>query len=207
MDNTRRSSSSRDAILDTAEALFGRYGPEGVSMRQIATDAGSANNSAVQYHFKSKEGLIDGIFDRRLSSLEVRRAEMLGNLADLTDLRKLLEALLLPIAYEKNSADKCSFAAFLLGLRMFGDISRWQDHSESAPVTVQINNLLRASLEDLPEQVFNARRLSAVSVFLVAVIDWDRRAENGSQELSPSREQYLAEVLNFAASGMMTELD
>ena len=45
-----------------AERLFALHGIDGVSLRQIAAEAGSANNSAVHYHFGSKTGLIAAIF-------------------------------------------------------------------------------------------------------------------------------------------------
>jgi len=60
-------------LLLTAERLFAEHGFAGVSLRQIATEAGSANNSAVVYHFGSKEGLVGAIFAYRLPQLMQRR--------------------------------------------------------------------------------------------------------------------------------------
>ena len=56
-------------LVLTGERLFAIRGIEGVSLRQIAAEAGSGNNSAVHYHFKSKEGLIRAIFRYRLPQL------------------------------------------------------------------------------------------------------------------------------------------
>lgn len=114
---TRRASSA-DSILDAAESLFGRHGTEGVSLRQIGVAAGSSNHSAVQYHFNDRDGLIRGIFARRLPSLERARAQRLEQALQSGlggDTGALLGALLLPIAGERDSAGQCSFAAFLLG--------------------------------------------------------------------------------------------
>ena len=62
-------SASALRIVIAAERLFAMNGIEGVSLRQISTEAGSANNSAVHYHFGSKAGLIAAIFRYRLPQL------------------------------------------------------------------------------------------------------------------------------------------
>ena len=201
-----RGDESRDAILDAAETLFARHGPDGVSLRQISVASGSANNSAVQYHFGNREGLIRGIFDRRLQSLEKRREEMLLEVecGGAADVRRLLEVLLLPIADERDAAGRCSYAAFLLGLRSFGDLAIWEKYTvDLAPVTRRINRLLRAGLTALPEDVFELRRLAAVSAFLVAVVDWDRRYGGSAGCRPPSRQVLLDRILQFAAAGLV----
>ncbi len=59
--------------MTTAERLFAQHGIDGVSIRQILQAAGVANNSAVQYHFESKAGLVRAIFDHRAPYLAERR--------------------------------------------------------------------------------------------------------------------------------------
>ena len=63
-------------ILDTAEKLFGINGFESVSLRDITTDA-SVNLAAVNYHFQSKDALIDAVIARRIEPLNARRLELL----------------------------------------------------------------------------------------------------------------------------------
>ena len=70
---------TRLRILDAAEALFVEYGFETTSMRQITTKAG-VNLAAVNYHFGSKEALIQEIFRRRLSWLNDQRLKELDRL-------------------------------------------------------------------------------------------------------------------------------
>lgn len=204
--STPRKVSAQDAILDAAESLFGQFGPEGVSLRQIGAAAGSSNNSAVQYHFENKEGLLKGIFTRRLDSLEKRRSELLEQATAqgrATDTRTLLETLLLPIADEKDSSDCCSYAAFLLGLRMFGDIASWSLSSGPAPVTRALDARLRDSLPDLPDDVFRTRLLAGVSVFLMSVVDWDRQTAKGGEQRFASRDEFLKQVMDFVVAGMV----
>ena len=91
-------------LLVTAERLFAEHGLDGVSLRQIAVEAGSANNSAVQYHFGTKEGLVEAIFTFRLGQLLQRRALLRARLAD-DDLRGRFEAHVLPLLELAESPD------------------------------------------------------------------------------------------------------
>ena len=63
---------TRDRILDAAEALFVEHGLEATSMRMITAQAG-ANLAAVNYHFGSKDALIQEVFRRRLTELNRQR--------------------------------------------------------------------------------------------------------------------------------------
>src|SRR3954453_7384357 len=98
-------------LLLTAERLFAEHGLAGVSLRQIAVDAGSANNSAVAYHFGSKEGLIQAIFGYRLPQL-LQRRELLKARLHPGDLRARLEAHLLPVL-ELAESREGSYLSFL----------------------------------------------------------------------------------------------
>lgn len=59
---------TRSRILDVAEVLFMEQGFDGTSMRMITGQAG-VNLAAVNYHFGSKEHLIQEVFRRRLTEL------------------------------------------------------------------------------------------------------------------------------------------
>ncbi len=98
-------------LLLTAERLFAEHGLAGVSLRQIAVDAGSANNSAVAYHFGSKEGLVQAIFAYRLPQL-LQRRELLKARLRPGDLRARLEAHLLPVL-ELAESREGSYLSFL----------------------------------------------------------------------------------------------
>ncbi len=64
-------------ILDAAERLFGREGFHATSLRAI-TAAAEANLAAVNYHFGSKEDLLEAVFERRLVPLNQLRLERLA---------------------------------------------------------------------------------------------------------------------------------
>ncbi|HMV22657.1 MAG TPA: TetR family transcriptional regulator [Rhodocyclaceae bacterium] len=74
-----RRNATRERILDTAETLFMAQGYEGTSMRQITGQA-QVNLAAVNYHFGSKEELLQEVFRRRLKWLNDERLRVLDAL-------------------------------------------------------------------------------------------------------------------------------
>ena len=66
-------------ILDAAEELFMQHGFEGASMRMLTAKAG-VNLAAINYHFGSKDALIEAVFRRRLDPMNVERIAQLDRL-------------------------------------------------------------------------------------------------------------------------------
>ena len=66
-------------ILDAAEELFMQHGFEGASMRMLTAKAG-VNLAAVNYHFGSKDALIEAVFHRRLDAMNAERIAELDRL-------------------------------------------------------------------------------------------------------------------------------
>lgn len=98
-------------LLLTAERLFAEHGFAGVSLRQIGIESGSSNNSAVHYHFGSKERLVEAIFDYRTPKL-LKRRELLKARLPPGDLRARLEVHLLPV-FELAESGEGSYLSFL----------------------------------------------------------------------------------------------
>ena len=69
--------STKQRILGAAEELFARHGFAGASLRQV-TSAAQVNLAAVNYHFGSKENLINEVFRRRLDGLNIERTAALA---------------------------------------------------------------------------------------------------------------------------------
>lgn len=69
--------SSRDKILDVAEALFARRGFEGVGMREVA-DAAGLGKSSLFHHFRSKAQLYLAVLERLLAQLDDRLGAVLA---------------------------------------------------------------------------------------------------------------------------------
>ena len=64
--------STKDRILGAAEELFAQFGFSGTSLRQVTSRA-DVNIAAVNYHFGSKENLVNEVFRRRMDELSAHR--------------------------------------------------------------------------------------------------------------------------------------
>jgi AcrR family transcriptional regulator len=93
------SQGTREALLDSAERLFALRGLYGVSLGEVGRQANQHNRSAAQYHFGSRDALIEAVAARHVETLNQKRWEMLRTL-DLTgrghDLRSLAEVFVIP---------------------------------------------------------------------------------------------------------------
>lgn len=119
---------TKTQILNAAERMFGEHGFGGTSMRKLTAAAG-VNLAAVNYHFRSKEGLLDALFARRLDPMNRERLTMLDEvLARAGDqpppLQDVIRALVWPPLrlWHDREADGARF------IRLLGRI-----HSEPGP--------------------------------------------------------------------------
>ena len=155
-------------LLGVAERLFAEHGIAGVSLRQIAAEAGSLNNSAVRYHFGTKDDLLRAIFAWRLPELLQRRA-LLRARVDPGDLRAQVEAHLLPLL-ELAEAPDCSYVGFIEQLERAGNIEllvRQPDVMASFDDFVdQMQRLLRSVPE--PARGLRIRQAHALTVHVAA---------------------------------------
>ena len=63
---------TRQRLIDAAGTIFAEKGYEAASVRDICQQA-SANIAAVNYHFGSKENLVNEVFRRRMDEMSERR--------------------------------------------------------------------------------------------------------------------------------------
>jgi AcrR family transcriptional regulator len=75
---------TRDVILDAAERRFAERGFAGVSVREIATDAGLKNQASLYHHFKNKKALYEAVLARGVEPIidMVASSETPGDVAD-----------------------------------------------------------------------------------------------------------------------------
>ena len=112
MRSSQPSFSTRERILGVAETLFARHGFAGASLRQV-TAAAKVNLAAVNYHFGSKESLIEEVFRRRLDELNRQRMAALAAIQAKPDpqLEDVLDAFIRPAL--EQSMDSAGGAAFV----------------------------------------------------------------------------------------------
>jgi AcrR family transcriptional regulator len=87
---------TKTRILDAAEKLFGKNGFDATSLRDITAEA-DVNLAAVNYHFQTKDSLIDAVIARRIEPLNRKRLEMLESAGPNPHIEQILIAFLAPI--------------------------------------------------------------------------------------------------------------
>jgi AcrR family transcriptional regulator len=68
---------ARERMIEVAERLFAERGINGASLREVGAAAGQRNTAAARDHFGTKKGLVDAIFEHRMTPINARRVAML----------------------------------------------------------------------------------------------------------------------------------
>ncbi|MFM6987440.1 MAG: TetR/AcrR family transcriptional regulator [Arenimonas sp.] len=88
---------TKERILHAAEDLFAQHGFAGTSLRQVTSRA-DVNIAAVNYHFGSKENLVNEVFKHRMDDMSEKRLSALAKAVenDPNDLEGILLAFIQP---------------------------------------------------------------------------------------------------------------
>lgn len=173
-----RGERARADILDAAERLIAERGVQ-VPLRDIAVAAGQRNNSAVNYHFRNRQDLIDAIVRRRLEPMERERAAMVDALdGDTDDVRAWLRIMVLPFI----GVGSPYYARFLraASLHLRADVDESQ-----GPVWPQVLERLAKAIPT-DDRHARGRRVSAIATTMFALLaERERMAEEGADMGSP----------------------
>lgn len=92
-------------------------------------------------------------------------------------------------------------------MRVFSDFwAHWEDVAVSGPLTRNVGDLLRGSLEWIPDEVFFERVQAANTLFLAAVADGQRREAAPPRFRKAEAASALRRALDFAAAGLTAPL-
>ena len=86
--------STRDAILDAAERCFADRGFAGVSMREIAAEAGLKNQASLYHHFTDKRALYEAALARGVAPIVALMEESGGGWIDPAEVERNVDRLL-----------------------------------------------------------------------------------------------------------------
>ena len=174
--------STKEQIVRAAERLFAARGLEGVSLRQIGAESGNGNNSAVQYHFGSKEQLVQAIFEHRLPQLHERRRVLVAARRP-NDLRSWVECYVLPILEqgEQEGSHYLGFVATLQQSAHRGVFARIPGEFRDA--TDEFRRHVGAELGPIPEPLQTHRIAQALAFSVHAAADRERARAGGHDVL------------------------
>jgi Bacterial regulatory proteins, tetR family len=182
-------SSTKDLLIETGERLFGQYGFDGISLREIAAVAGQGNCNAVQYHFKDKRGFISAILNDRVTRADVLRRERLESLESTQKIdspRELLKIIWLPDLALVGTDGSHSHCRFQLKYLLQPDVGlhpfyRIDARSRASTVSrkghqsclLGVTGRLRTHYKHLSQKMFYRRITTLSMMFLTSVVEHD----------------------------------
>lgn len=202
---------TRDAktvMIEVAETLIGERGLDKVSMRDVASIAGQRNNSAVQYHFGSREGLIREILRRRLAELDDDRQRRLAEIDEKglgTDLTSLVHVLLGPIVdLLRLRPEATHYARFLqrVGPVMAPGIPEASLRTSSDDVVVRLID----AMSHLPRRTAFERIDLATQMFTGSLAVWEDRRGAHSTVLNTSFEDVVAHLYDMVEAALRADV-
>lgn len=206
-----RTLSTRDRILDAAESLFAEHGFTVTSMRMITSQA-NVNLASVNYHFGSKEVLIQEVFVRILDPLTTDLAEELDGLdgADCAQLsvERLLQTFIrAAMDVNQRTPDGASIFMQLMG-RSFAEPQ--QGHlrkflsNRYRRIVERYQMLFGLVLPDLPacELFWRLHYMLGAAGFTLSGLEGLRKIAARDFEDSAGFEQQIKRLVPFLAAGL-----
>jgi AcrR family transcriptional regulator len=143
----------RESILDAAEALFSRHGFYGVTVRQVAAEAG-VDTALIHYYFGAKRELFDSVFARRAEILNDARSAAMRAYAEahpgaMTP-EGIIEAFIGPLV-ERSLTNDEGWKNYFRLVALVNNTPAWGGetmHRFFDPVVHQLIDMLRQALPD-----------------------------------------------------------
>lgn len=204
-------SDTKTRILDSAEQLFARDGFHAASLRTLTEQAG-VNLAAVNYHFGTKEGLIQAVFARRLLPLDTNRRQKLeAVLAEAAaaqrppGTRELLQAFIEPVLDFRRSEPGAKNFLTLIGRSLSepDDTVRTYFIRQVMPAFTLLFNGLQQALPQLPANILMTRLQFTIGA-MGHMMCHHTPAEPLDTLLPPPLppDQMLTQLLSFATAGL-----
>lgn len=199
---TPRSIATRAKLVAVAERLFAERGIAGVSLSEINKAAGQRNANACQYHFGSKDGLLQAIIDKHVPGIAARRNEMLDRFEaeGRLDLRNVVRAFVYPVAeklFDPNGGQ--DFIRVNAQLTVSHTLSL--ENRAASPLRLHgVDRLNRALFQavagiGLPEAIQRQRLLLAAMLLFQGLADHSRMLEAIDQgDASTDTELFICDL-------------
>lgn len=166
----RDSTETKERLLREASRLFARRGVWQVTVREITQAAGQRNVSALNYHFGSREGVLDAILTRHGDPTDERRGEHLATVGVDATTDDLVRALVVPYASNLVTAEGREYLRIVAQLTQ--QFATWRDRAPgTGPNLIQILEILESRPEELPEAVRRERVVEMIMLMTAALAE------------------------------------
>lgn len=197
--------STKERILGAAEELFAQNGFAGTSLREVTSRA-DVNVAAVNYHFGSKENLVNEVFRRRMDEMSEQRLAQLALAKENSpgDLEAILSAFIRPaLALNIDRHGGAAFVRVLArayaekndGLRQF--LSDNYGH-----VLREFSKALGAAMPGLPKEELLWRLDFVAGALTYAMADFGLIKRPAGVSEKAHCEKAAQALIRFAAAGL-----
>lgn len=200
------SADTRAALLDAAEESFAAFGVEGASMRSISAAAG-LTHAAVNYHYPSKDRLLDAVLRRRGEGVSRRFDELLVQL-EATGRKPTAQELIKAIAIPHIELLRSDPVGGLRWVRITARLVLGQDprliESSYLPggMRARLWRLIRRGFPTVPDSLLRTSWYICSATLLQMLGNSDVPIAPASRGLAPEAMTTYADILTtFAASG------
>ena len=193
----RDSTDTKTRLLDHAMTMFAEDGVFAVTNRQITEAAGQKNESALNYHFGTRNELIVSILSIRGRELDAMRAELLAKKSDNPTTRELVQLLVEVYASCLHSENGRSYLRIVDQLR--GWMTDWEFISslEDERVHVHLKNIL----ENIQKET-DGQRVLGMIMLMTALTATRAQLISDGRELPNTHEEYV-ETLTDMLTGVL----
>lgn len=197
--------STKDRILGAAEELFAQHGFAGTSLRQV-TGRADVNIAAVNYHFGSKENLVNEVFRRRMDIMSAQRLAALQAAQDQSpgQLEAILAAFVEPAL--AMAQDKHGGGAFIRVIaRAYAeknDSLRKFLSDQYGHVQRDFARAISACLPGLTKEQLYWRMDFLAGALTYAMADFGLIKRPAGVSEAAHRERAAQELIRFAAAGI-----
>ncbi|WP_425864473.1 TetR/AcrR family transcriptional regulator [Arthrobacter sp. TWP1-1] len=179
----QHSDKARETLLDAAEELFALHGIDAVSNRRITEHAGTANHSAIAYHFGDRDELLRALLSRHRGEMGKRRLDLIATLPDDAGVRDILACMILPwIEYLASRPMPSWHARFLFQVRSVPSVAEVLESSLTAnPEVEALIHRMQAALDHVPPEVVRGRALILGPMVLGVCASYEGQIQNGER--------------------------
>ena len=201
--------STKDRILGAAEELFAQHGFAGTSLRQVTSRA-DVNIAAVNYHFGSKENLVNEVFRRRMDEMSAQRLTRLKTATQQHpgDLEAVLAAFVEPaLALSKDQHGGAAFIRVIArAYAEKNDSLRKFLSDQYGHVPREFAKAIATCLPELGKEQLYWRLdfLSGALTYAMADFGMIKRLSGTSE--ATHRERAARELIRFAAAGLRSDI-
>ena len=195
-----RGEATRAVLIVEGERLFSERGIASVTLKEVAHAAGQRNNTAIQYHFGNKEGLLRAITVQRARVTEETRSELLARAARSPSgytVENLVAAMVLPLAANLDPGD--NYLRFQS--RLVEERGGFQEVGDDLPGAMRaIPDLLDQICPDIPSALIRHRFGNALISVIHTLARYQGLVNRGTLE-SPAA-MLVDDLISVTSAGL-----